>query len=235
MFYVRLFLFEQSNVQTSNIERSTFNFQRNRTGKGITHYIEPSSTYNAIYGMSRLKNKKKAGARHDLFKDAAGAHRVPAVCGAAVAQRGKRLAARCLVLLLMAVVSGCCFLPHRMEEHGEEVSMVVTAYCSCQKCCAWKRSIWSCWLVPVHSSGPFKGKRKKVGITADGTRAEKGVIAADISTYPYGTRMYVPGYGWGVVHDRGREIKGNHIDVFFDSHDDALKWGTQKLTVTVIR
>jgi 3D (Asp-Asp-Asp) domain-containing protein len=142
---------------------------------------------------------------------------------------------RCLVLLLLAVVSGCCFLPHRAEERGEEVDMVVTAYCSCGKCCAWKRSVWSCWLVPVHSSGPFKGKRKKVGITADGTRAKKGVIAAEISKYPYGTRMYVPGYGWGVVHDRGREIKGNHIDVFFDSHDDALKWGTQTLTVTVIR
>ncbi len=103
--------------------------------------------------------------------------------------------------------------------------MVVTAYCPCGKCCAWKRSIWSCWLVPVHSSGPFKGKRKKVGITADGTRAKKGVIAADISKYPYGTRMYVPGYGWGEVHDRGREMQGNRIDVFFEDHDDALKWG----------
>jgi 3D (Asp-Asp-Asp) domain-containing protein len=147
----------------------------------------------------------------------------------------KRAGVRCLLLLVTAVVSGCCFLPHRVEERGEEVSMVVTAYCACGKCCAWKRSIWSCWLVPVHSSGPFKGERKKVGITADGTRAKKGVIAADISKYPYGTSMYVPGYGWGVVHDRGREIKGNHIDVFFESHDDAMKWGTQTLTVTVIR
>ncbi len=170
----------------------------------LTQQVGLLAPYNAIYGMSRLKNKKWAGVR-------------------------------CLVLLLLAVTSGCCFLPHRGEERGEKVAMVVTAYCACGKCCAWKRSIWSCWLVPVHSSGPFKGERKKVGITADGTKAKKGVIAADISTYPYGTRMYVPGYGWGVVHDRGREIKGNHIDVFFDSHDDALQWGTQNLTVTVIR
>jgi 3D (Asp-Asp-Asp) domain-containing protein len=47
--------------------------------------------------------------------------------------------------------------------------------------------------------------------------------------------MYVPGYGWGEVHDRGREMQGNRIDVFFEDHDDALKWGKQKLTVTVIR
>lgn len=149
----------------------------------------------------------------------------------------KELAALCLVLLFISIVSGCCFLPHRMKEEAkvEEVTMVVTAYCACGKCCAWKRSIWSCWLIPVHSSGPYKGKRKRVGITADGTKAKKGVIAADISRYPYGTRMYVPGYGWGVVHDRGREITGNRIDVFFEDHEEALKWGRRELTVTVIR
>jgi 3D (Asp-Asp-Asp) domain-containing protein len=74
-----------------------------------------------------------------------------------------------------------------------------------------------------------------VGITSDGTRAKKGVIAADISLYPYGTRMYVPGYGWGEVHDTGRAIKGKHIDLFFKSHRDAVKWGKKKLWVTVIR
>jgi len=148
----------------------------------------------------------------------------------------KALIRICLALLLVSIVAGCCLFPRRMEEgKREDVRMVVTAYCSCQRCCAWKRSIWSCWLIPVYSSGPFEGKRKKVGITADGTKAKKGVIAADISRYPYGTRMYVPGYGWGVVHDRGREIKGNRIDVFLDSHEDALKWGRQELTVTVIK
>jgi 3D (Asp-Asp-Asp) domain-containing protein len=46
--------------------------------------------------------------------------------------------------------------------------------------------------------------------------------------------MYVPGYGWGVVHDRGSAIKGNHIDLFFESHDEALKWGRQRLHVEVV-
>jgi hypothetical protein len=61
-----------------------------------------------------------------------------------------------------------------------------------------------------------------------------GTIAADTNFYPFGTRMYVPGYGWGMVEDRGGAIKGvSRIDLYFDSHGDALDWGRQLLEVTV--
>lgn len=61
-----------------------------------------------------------------------------------------------------------------------------------------------------------------------------GTIAADTKYYPFGTRMYVPGYGWGVVEDRGGAIKGkNRIDLYFDSHQEALQWGRQKVPVTI--
>ena len=124
------------------------------------------------------------------------------------------------------------------EELGmkkDVVVMEVTAYCACKKCCEWKRK-WGCFLLPpVFATGPNKGKRKAVGVTADGSKAKKGTIAADTRRYPFGTIMYVPGYGWGVVHDRGRAIKGNHIDVFFSSHNKALKWGRQRLKVKVYR
>jgi 3D (Asp-Asp-Asp) domain-containing protein len=141
----------------------------------------------------------------------------------------------CIAVLVTGLISSCCLFPRRIKGERVTVPMLVTAYCSCKKCCGWKRTIWNCCLFPVYSSGPYKGKRKKVGITADGTKAKKGVIAADISKYPYGTEMYVPGYGWGVVHDRGKAIKGNHIDVFFDSHKKALEWGRKKLNVTILK
>ena len=112
------------------------------------------------------------------------------------------------------------------------VKMKVTGYCSCGKCCNWKRK----WLLfPVIKSGPNKGKPKKVGICADGTKAKHGTIAADTSIYPIGTVMYVPGYGWGQVHDTGKDIKGNHIDVFFKKHKDAEKWGVKYLNVEVYK
>lgn len=63
---------------------------------------------------------------------------------------------------------------------------------------------------------------------------QDGTIAADTKYYPFGTRMYVPGYGWGVVEDRGGAIKGpSRIDLYFDAHSDALAWGRQKLRVIV--
>jgi 3D (Asp-Asp-Asp) domain-containing protein len=46
--------------------------------------------------------------------------------------------------------------------------------------------------------------------------------------------MYVPGYGWGTVEDRGGAIKGpNRIDIFYDSHTEALQWGRRKVHVTI--
>ncbi len=64
--------------------------------------------------------------------------------------------------------------------------------------------------------------------------SEDGTIAADTKYYPFGTRMYVPGYGWGIVEDRGSAIKGpDRIDLYFDSHSDALKWGRRRVRVTI--
>ncbi len=65
---------------------------------------------------------------------------------------------------------------------------------------------------------------------------EKGTIAADTKYYPFGTRMHIPGYGWGIVEDRGSAIKGpSRIDLFFNSHDEALEWGRRKLPVQIER
>ena len=64
----------------------------------------------------------------------------------------------------------------------------------------------------------------------------KGTIAADTKYYPFGTRIYIPGYGWGVVEDKGGAIKGpDRIDLFFDSHADAIHWGRRKATVEIER
>jgi hypothetical protein len=61
-----------------------------------------------------------------------------------------------------------------------------------------------------------------------------GTIAADTDFYPFGTRMYVPGYGWGTVEDRGSAIQGpDRIDLYFNSHHDALVWGRRKINVIV--
>jgi hypothetical protein len=61
-----------------------------------------------------------------------------------------------------------------------------------------------------------------------------GTIAADTGYYPFGTVMCIPGYGKGIVEDRGSAIKGpNRADIFFRSHRKAQKWGRRKLNAKI--
>ena len=62
-----------------------------------------------------------------------------------------------------------------------------------------------------------------------------GSVAADTNYHPFGTRLYVPGYGYGVVEDRGSAIKGpRRLDLYFDSHDEAMRWGRRKVDVSML-
>lgn len=138
------------------------------------------------------------------------------------------------VLMIVALgLIGCSPHPrYRIpsKKAPEIVTLEVTGYCKCGQCCGWERN-WK--FQPVFSSGPQKGKPKQVGVTASGTHARVGTIAADTKIYPFGTIMHIPGYGWGRVEDVGSAIKGNHIDLFFTSHQKALNWGRQWKTVKV--
>jgi 3D (Asp-Asp-Asp) domain-containing protein len=105
------------------------------------------------------------------------------------------------------------------EQSGEwqTVRMRVTAYCPCEKCC---------------------GKYSD-GITACGHKIRQGdaFVAAD-KKYSFGTDMLIPGYKNGQpveVLDRGGAIRGDRLDVFFHSHEQALKWGVRHLDVKVYR
>lgn len=95
------------------------------------------------------------------------------------------------------------------------VRMRVTAYCPCEKCCGeWAD-----------------------GVTANGHRINQGdrFVAAD-RRYSFGTTLLIPGYNNSQpvsVLDRGGAIKGDKLDVFFNTHKEALIWGVQYLDVKV--
>jgi 3D (Asp-Asp-Asp) domain-containing protein/predicted nucleic acid-binding Zn-ribbon protein len=71
------------------------------------------------------------------------------------------------------------------------------------------------------------------GTTASGLPTGWGTVAVDTSIIPFGTRMYIPGYGDGVAADTGSAIVGRIIDVWFPTCDQALAWGRKTLTITV--
>jgi 3D (Asp-Asp-Asp) domain-containing protein len=96
------------------------------------------------------------------------------------------------------------------------VKMLVTAYCPCTKCCGENAS----------------------GITASGKLVSYNggrFVAADPSL-SFGTKLIIPGYSSAPVEvlDRGGAIRGNHLDVFFPTHQQALDWGRRLVEVTVI-
>lgn len=143
-----------------------------------------------------------------------------------------RTAAWGVLAICPVLLAGCISFGGKPRNYAwsEERVLTVTAYCDCKRCTGWKRN----WRGrAVFANGENKGERKRVGITASGTRARRGTIAADTARYPFGTIMYVPGYGYGTVEDRGSAIQGDHIDLFFGSHADAMRWGRQSKRVTV--
>jgi len=71
------------------------------------------------------------------------------------------------------------------------------------------------------------------GTTATGLPVAPGVVAVDPAVIPLGTRMSIPGYGQGIAADTGGAIKGNRIDVWFASCDDALAF-TRSVTITIL-
>ena len=137
-----------------------------------------------------------------------------------------------LLIVSLLALSGCATGPH--PPRGRDVivrEMLTTGYCKCGKCCNWKRN-W--YFRPVIANGPAEGKPKKVGRTASGEKAHPNeTIAADTKRYPLGTIMYIPGWGYGRVEDRGSAIQGEHIDLYFKHHKQALEWGKQKKQVKI--
>ncbi|MDW7616536.1 ubiquitin-like domain-containing protein [Peribacillus simplex] len=76
------------------------------------------------------------------------------------------------------------------------------------------------------------------GVTSTGVDLKSSpgakIIAVDPSVIPMGSKVYVEGYGYAVAADKGGAIKGNRIDVFFSSKNDAYRWGAKKVKIRVL-
>jgi 3D (Asp-Asp-Asp) domain-containing protein len=73
------------------------------------------------------------------------------------------------------------------------------------------------------------------GRTATGMVARYGVVAVDPRVIPLGTYVYVEGYGFAIASDTGGAIKGNRIDLCFNSRRESLAWGRRRVTVHILK
>lgn len=77
-------------------------------------------------------------------------------------------------------------------------------------------------------------------MTALGTTARYGAIAVDPSVIPYGTQMYIVSddgvyiYGYAVAEDCGGAIRGNMIDLYFDTVAECFEFGRRACTVYIL-
>jgi 3D (Asp-Asp-Asp) domain-containing protein len=84
----------------------------------------------------------------------------------------------------------------------QDGSYEITHYCKCTRCCG-----------------------KNDGITATGTQATAGrTIAVDPKVIPLGTEVIIDGQSY-IAEDTGGAIKGNKIDIFCESHEEAISRG----------
>lgn len=111
-------------------------------------------------------------------------------------------------------------------EYQKVIQVKATAYCLCKKCCGKSPD------------------NPRYGYTASGIRIVPGtgmkVIAVDTSVVPLGTNVYVEGlngagnYGYAIAADTGSAIKNNKIDLYMDTHEQALAWGVKTVNLYIL-
>ncbi|EJO5346155.1 DUF348 domain-containing protein [Clostridium botulinum] len=77
------------------------------------------------------------------------------------------------------------------------------------------------------------------GITATGTTARRNPggyssIAVDPRVIPLGAKVFVEGYGYAIAEDTGGAIKGNVIDLYFNSNVQVSNWGSRWVNVYIL-
>lgn len=82
----------------------------------------------------------------------------------------------------------------------------VTGYCSCVLCC---------------------GEKEEILTKSETVPKAAHTIAADPSVIPLGSRIVIDEVTY-TVEDTGKAVKGRQLDIFFDSHEEAVRYGRKE-------
>jgi 3D (Asp-Asp-Asp) domain-containing protein len=100
-----------------------------------------------------------------------------------------------------------------------------------------KRVMATGYTAGVESTGKRPG-HPQYGITFSGVTVKRDLystIAADTRVFPIGSILFIPGYGYGVVADTGSAIKGNKIDLYYETVQDVYQqWGKKEVEVYIV-
>ncbi|MGN0709235.1 MAG: 3D domain-containing protein [Anaerovoracaceae bacterium] len=143
-----------------------------------------------------------------------------------------------------------------VEGHdGRAVKQYKTTYVNSRKTkvtskvMSWKRKVVNHSVIfgtsETGENGPVKYSRTFTGnctayymgesaYGAAGSRCHYGTCAVDPSYVPYGTKLYVTGYGIAVANDCGSAVKNNVVDLYMHNNSEALQWGRRHVKVYVL-
>jgi len=95
-----------------------------------------------------------------------------------------------------------------------------------------KETEWFYFVATGYSANdPLQGTNN---ITATGKEIKEGMIAVDRKIIPLGTRIEIKDIGVFVAEDTGGKIKGNRIDIYFETKEEAKEFGRQVIWVRVL-
>jgi len=101
-----------------------------------------------------------------------------------------------------------------------------------------KQVIATGYTAHYESTGKKPG-HPQFGITYSGVKVRRDLystVAADLNVFPIGTILFIPGYGFGVVADKGGAINGNKVDLYFETVEDVYnEWGKKAINVYVVK
>lgn len=155
-----------------------------------------------------------------------------------------------ITLLLLPMLWGLEVQKEDVQQHKHQASLgklsFIEAVKAKEKTTPKKSDDMTVTVVATGYSAGYEstGKRPNhpdYGITYSGVKVRRdkktvSTIAADLKLFPLGTIFYIPGYGYGVVADKGSAIKGKKIDLYFNTKKQVYKeWGKKEVDIQLIR
>ena len=91
--------------------------------------------------------------------------------------------------------------------------------------CVGTMNVYATWYTAASAGGG--------GVTATGTGVYRGIVAVDPRVIPLGTRMWIPGYGYGIAADTGPGVTGAFIDLGYGA-EDVVDWRSRYLDICIL-
>ncbi len=96
-------------------------------------------------------------------------------------------------------------------------------------------SVLSCESTAYTADRGNAGTITATGATVNRDPNGYSTVAVDPRVIPLGTKLYIEGYGLAIAADTGGAIKGNIVDLYFDTYEECVSWGRRQINVYILQ